>query len=56
MNFNLRVTFTNFIGAICLLWAVYLKYDYAIAAGVILILGRQAENILKAWKGQNTNA
>ena len=50
--FKFKITFTNFIGAIGFILGIALKYDYAITAGVILILGKQVEPILKAWKGQ----
>lgn len=51
--FKFKVTWTNFIGAIIAILGVTVKYDYAITAGVILILGKQVEPILKAWKGTN---
>jgi len=50
--FKLKITWTNLIGAIVAISGVFLKYDYAVTAGVILILGKQVEPILLAWKGQ----
>ena len=49
--FKIKITWTNFIGAIVAIMGVTMKYDYAVMAGVILILGKQVEPILNAWKG-----
>ena len=49
--FKLKITWTNLIGAVVVIVATKMQYDYAVTAGVILILGKQVEPILKAWKG-----
>jgi len=49
--FKLKITWTNLIGAIVAIGSATQKYDYGVTAGVILILGKQVETILKAWKG-----
>jgi len=46
-----KVTFTNLVGAIALGYAIHSGNDTGIYAGVILMLGKQVEPILRAWKG-----
>ena len=51
MEVKMKITFTNLIGAIALACSIHLKVETGIYAGVILVLGKQVEPILRAWKG-----
>ena len=51
MSIRFKITFTNLIGAIALYYSIIKDVDTGIYAGVILILGKQVEPILRSWKG-----